>query len=196
VIPDEAYVAVRGLVAAILLTSGLAKLRSPHAFTATLQALGLPAPRLWWAIICTAEVGAAIAAVAGPSWLAAPLVAVLAIAFAGAGLKAMASGQSISCACFGGQKPSRLGHRQVAALPLWALAVAAVGMWQPSHLDHIWQVATLAIVVVLAPQLVMLRRAAASARRDRIATTGLSPAQQGQPAEVALDLSLAHRISG
>jgi hypothetical protein len=62
----------------------------------------------------------------GPRMLAAALVA----AFAGAGIKALAQGQRIPCACFGGDRGEALGWTQVRRLGLW-LPLLALAQWRP-----------------------------------------------------------------
>jgi hypothetical protein len=60
------------------------------------------------------------------------LVLVLALAFAAAGVLAARSGATIRCNCFGGDRDTVLGLRQLRLLPLWATALA-IAQWQPPH---------------------------------------------------------------
>ncbi|MFI6458342.1 MauE/DoxX family redox-associated membrane protein, partial [Streptosporangium amethystogenes] len=57
------------------------------------------------------------------------LIALLALAFAGAGIRALGSGEKIKCGCFG-NSGAVLGWRQLLYLPLW-LALAALAQAGP-----------------------------------------------------------------
>ena len=170
--PDGVFMAARAIVAAVLVSSAVAKAGSRREFLGTLRALGLSRPTIWWAALCVLEFAGAVAAVAAPPLPAAAVVGVLALAFAGAGVRALRSGTTVACACFGGAKRSPLGRRQVAALPAWLLAVALIAAWQPTNADQVSAIGAAAILLGLAPLLYALRRATLGARADRAATTG------------------------
>ncbi|WP_188195495.1 MauE/DoxX family redox-associated membrane protein [Nonomuraea sp. SYSU D8015] len=59
------------------------------------------------------------------------LIALLALVFAGAGIRALSSGEKIKCGCFG-NGAAVLGWRQVLYLPLW-LALAAMAEMRPPN---------------------------------------------------------------
>lgn len=164
--------AARVVVAAVLIASALEKLRVRRAFLRALYDLGLTRVREWWLTVCALEVAAALAALAGPSWLAAPMVASLALLFAVAGLRAIRSGRMIECACFGTMTSGRLGRAQLLALPLWAVLAAGTAGWQPTTVNERSTLVAGAILLILAPRGWLLLRSTTRARRDRIATTG------------------------
>lgn len=115
--------AVQLAAAGALLVAAAAKAAAPERVAATMRALGLHPAAALHAVLVTAETVAAVALVVVPSApMTRALVLALGLSFAGAGLVAHRRGTTIACACFGGREGHPLGLRQVAALPVWALA--------------------------------------------------------------------------
>lgn len=148
--------------AGVLLGAGARKLAVPRDLRATLAALGWPGARATTAAVAAVEVAAGVALATAP---ASPgtqaLVAGLGLAFAGAGLWALAAGRQVACACLG--PGGSLGWHQLAALPLWAAAAVVPGaLGSPLAGRHgATALAALALVLAGIAALDVLRRAPA-----------------------------------
>lgn len=119
---------------ALLLLAALEKLRAPAAFRGTLAALGVPV-RVRPALsvgVPLAELGTATALLLLPAtpWPPAAVL-VLALGFAAAGALALRVDGDVACSCLGPTGGGVLGRRQLLALPIWVLAVAAVRLDPP-----------------------------------------------------------------
>jgi hypothetical protein len=78
------------------------------------------------------------------------LVGLLALAFALAGARALATRQRIDCNCFGGERGELLGWRQVLLLPGWLVLAAAAQRYPPGWSPRQGLLAMSAVVVGLA----------------------------------------------
>lgn len=137
-----------GLAAVVLLLAAASKLRPDPAVAATIRALGLgspvlPAPRIGY-VVGVAELLAFLGVTLARSWTSAVLLAGLGLAFAGAGGYARWRGLDLVCGCFELRPTlrserldarSRLGMRQVFALPAW-LAAAAAPLAVPAYAER------------------------------------------------------------
>src|SRR2546421_659717 len=114
-----AGVGAQAALAAVFVVSALSKALNVRELRRTVEKLGVPASAA--GIITAAEFVTAMALVMQPaaSWPRGCVV-VLAILFAGAGVRALASNEKITCSCFGGKR-GLLGWRQLQLLPLWLL---------------------------------------------------------------------------
>ncbi|MFC5922889.1 MauE/DoxX family redox-associated membrane protein [Micromonospora vulcania] len=121
--------AVRIVAAAVLLYTAGQKLVAPTAFRRTLVALRMPRPRVLSVLVSGAELSTAVLLLTAPhSGVTASLVIALGASFAGAATIALARGESVRCACFGGGSEAKLGWTQLALLPIWlTVAWAAHG---------------------------------------------------------------------
>jgi hypothetical protein len=164
----------RVLVVCLLLTSALEKLRSGAEFRQAIRTLGVRPVGLWWLVLCGAELAtAALMVAAVPSWLPAVAVLGLGTVFALAGVRAIRMRADVACACFGRlAERSRLGRRQILALPLWAALAGAVLLWTPGTADQRSAVILSGVLVILVVTGARLARAASRARADR---TALAP---------------------
>ncbi|MFI6496712.1 MauE/DoxX family redox-associated membrane protein [Nonomuraea typhae] len=112
--------ATRFCLAGVLLYSGSQKLAAPRAFRATVIALGMPKPRIVAAALPGLEIiTALVLALPRAQPVGAALLVILGLAFAGAGVLAKARRTTVTCACFGQARSSRLGIRQLVYLPGW-----------------------------------------------------------------------------
>ncbi|MGH8910293.1 MAG: MauE/DoxX family redox-associated membrane protein [Egibacteraceae bacterium] len=96
------------------------------------------------------------------------LAAALAIAFAGAGIKALRMRQRIPCNCFGSTGRGLLGRRQVALLPGWLLLVTLAQWRSPDWEPRQGLLGLAALVVALACRQIPVRLWL-QLRADRIA---------------------------
>jgi hypothetical protein len=162
------------MACAVLAWAGLEKIRAPFSLAATIRALGGP-PRfaaITALIVPVAELVTVIFVVTGaPAYLPAALFAVLGVAFAAAGLRAIGSRTEIPCACFGVSE-RRLGWPQVAALPLWLLAVWSVVYMPAFGLRARLETGAAVIVLLTVGRALSVVRHSAAARRDRRAFAG------------------------
>lgn len=172
----------------VLSWAGLEKLRSGSEFEATLGGLRIPGvltPVIRWGLPVTEIVlGSAVATV--PSALLPRVgVLVLAAAFAIAGVLGLRATEKISCSCLGGTGDTELGWRQIAALPLWAAAVAAVSVSPPpAHGDDgpaRLAVVAMAMCAVRAANAVKQARAAKADRTSFAEGIGQRPSIFKQP---------------
>jgi hypothetical protein len=176
---DVVLAAVRVVVAVMLATSALEKLRAPDTFFGVLRDLGLVRIRWWWLAVCLTELLVAVLLLTStPSAYLAAAVAVLGLAFAAAGTRALLLGKEIRCACFGHAGRGPLGWAQLLVLPLWLAAAYAVYSWTPATTEQ--QAALLASVMVLLPAIraFPVARAVMAAREDRRAMAGGLPGRQ------------------
>ena len=123
---------ILGVVAGTLAVGGLAKLRDPEATVPMVRALGLPASPVLARVLGAVELAVGVAAFGVGGRLLATAVAVLFVVFTLAVLRLRASGEAVSCGCFGrSSAPPTLVHVAVdaaaAAVALVAAAVAAPG---------------------------------------------------------------------
>jgi len=130
----HAIPAVAQVIPAVALVwAALLKAQSLDAFGRTLKALGVPrllAPSTAMAVVAAEfATGAGLLLIPASAWPRL-LVCLLALAFAGAGLTAIARKRSIACSCLGAVGSHKLGWRQVALLPAW-LAVAGLAQARP-----------------------------------------------------------------
>jgi hypothetical protein len=159
---------------AVLMWSGLEKVRDRSLLAATLAGLGAaPGPAAMAAVVVpVAELGAVAAVVAGaPSYVPALLFIALGGSFAAAAAWAMSTGRVVACACFG--TPHRtLGWLQVAAVPLWAIAGwAALELPEFTFRERAGCFAVGALVLA-AVRAIPVIRASIEARGDRRAVAG------------------------
>ena len=147
-IGELAVEVLAGLAAVVLLLGAASKLRPDPPVAATIRALGLgnrilPAPRIAH-LVGVAELMAFLGVTIVRSQASAALLAGLGLAFAGAGGYARWRGLDVACGCseFGlAQRSdrldvrSRLGMRQVVALPAWFTAAAAP-LVIPAHAEQ------------------------------------------------------------
>lgn len=122
-----AGVAAQVVLIVVFLIAALSKIITHHELGQTIAqlgpaALGRPAAI---AVISAEMLAVTGLAVAPSAWWPRVLIVLLALAFAGAGIRALSRGEKIKCGCFG-NSGAVLGWRQVLYLPLWsALAVLA-----------------------------------------------------------------------
>src|SRR5215467_11059838 len=159
---------------AVLLWSGLEKLRNRVPLTETVSALtGSPTFASRVAIIVPgfelATVGVVV--LGAPAYLASAMFVALGVTFAIAGAWAWRTGRIIPCACLGGTA-GRLGLRQAGAMPLWLLAA-----WAALHLGSFTVPERLAVFTwgvfgLGAARAVPAMRGYIAARHDRRALVG------------------------
>jgi hypothetical protein len=170
-------------VAGVLLWAGLEKVRVHREFVSTLTALGT-APR-WLrrtgaVAVPVAEVTVAFGLLFWPGNRLPQLgVALLATAFAAAGLLGLRAVQPIRCACFG-YAGGTLGRRQLYAYPVWLAAATAIAATPPSWTAGTGTVVLAATVLAMAAvrgvSVERARRDAAATRRAFADSTGNPPA--------------------
>jgi hypothetical protein len=133
-------------MASVLLGAALEKARHLSSFASSLRELGLNrAVTAAAAGAIALELIVSLAIVFRPhSSIAAGGVAVLAIAFAAAGIVAMRQPGSIRCHCFGAHGSGTLGKNQLYAFPFW-LAGAAL-LWSQPPVPAGWRPAMFAAV--------------------------------------------------
>lgn len=162
--------------ASTLLWAALEKARDPEATASTLRQLGVPSPLALAAagLVILAELAVGLGLVFGPnSVVTQGGVALLAAAFALAGLVALRRDEQIRCTCFGPGRRGYLGVPQVAALIPWAAAVTilhAADMAPPSPSEGASTLAAVALVMSglrLAPVLGAWREARGDRRSAR-----------------------------
>ncbi|MFI6323374.1 MauE/DoxX family redox-associated membrane protein [Nonomuraea sp. NPDC050556] len=131
---STAGVVGQGALVAIFLVAALSKILTHRDLTQTIAKLGpgaaaRPATLLVIGAELLAVVGLTV--LPGQTWPRV-LIALLALCFAGAGIRALGVKEKIRCGCFGGGR-AVLGWRQVMYLPLWlglaALAEYASPAW-------------------------------------------------------------------
>jgi hypothetical protein len=159
---------------AVLLWSGLEKVRDRSPLAATVAGLGArPGLAAVAAVVVpVGELGTVTAVVAGaPSYVPALLFIALGGSFAAAAAWAMSTGRVVACACFG--TPDRkLGWLQLAALPLWAIAGwAALELPRFTFRERAGSFAAGALVLA-AVRAIPVMRASIDARGDRRAVAG------------------------
>ncbi|MFI6458213.1 MauE/DoxX family redox-associated membrane protein [Streptosporangium amethystogenes] len=128
---SAAGVVGQGALIAIFLVAALSKILTHRDLTQTISKLGLSAvARPATLLVIGAELLAVTALTIMPSatWPRV-LVVLLALSFAGAGIRALGVKEKIRCGCFGGGE-AVLGRRQVLYLPLW-LGLAVVAEYAP-----------------------------------------------------------------
>ncbi|MEU0568859.1 MauE/DoxX family redox-associated membrane protein [Nonomuraea sp. NPDC005983] len=115
----------------VFLIAALSKIITHHELGQTIARLGPAALARHAAIaVISAEMLAVTGLAVAPSALwPRVLIALLALVFAGAGIRALGRGEKIKCGCFG-DSGAVLGWRQVLYLPLW-LALAALAEGSP-----------------------------------------------------------------
>ena len=123
------------LLASVLASTGLAKVLTIRQLRRTVEQLGI-GTSVSGAVaigVIAAELLAAVGLLLLPdrAWPRA-LVGLLALAFAVAGVRALATRQRIECNCFGGERGGLLGWRQILLLPCWLVLAAAAQRYQPS----------------------------------------------------------------
>ncbi|MBU2697569.1 MauE/DoxX family redox-associated membrane protein [Pimelobacter sp. 30-1] len=164
----------------VFLGAATAKLERPSLFAATLRDLGVRSERLVRAgalLVPLSELGTGAALVLRPGAMVGVLAALtLALGFAGTGIVAMTRRHAVRCSCWGARSArSVLGIRQVAALPLWLLALALVARpgagasW--SAAQGLAVLAGLVLALLVAPRtvrVVRLAREVAAQRRAQI----------------------------
>ncbi|MGI5286145.1 MauE/DoxX family redox-associated membrane protein [Nonomuraea polychroma] len=125
--------AAQAILIMVFLVAALSKILTHRELGQTIARLGPAALARQGAIaVIVAELlaVAGLATIPSATWPRA-LIALLALAFAGAGIRALSSGEKIKCGCFG-SGGAVLGWRQVLYLPLW-LALAALAEVRPPN---------------------------------------------------------------
>lgn len=128
---SAAGVVGQGALIAIFLIAALSKILTHRDLTQTISKLGLGTlarPATLLVIGAESLAVAGLTVLPGQTWPRA-LVALLALSFAGAGIRALGVKEKIRCGCFGGGR-AVLGWRQVMYLPLW-LGLAALAEYAP-----------------------------------------------------------------
>lgn len=165
---------VRVVLAAVLLGSAAAKVPATAEFASTIRRLGFasPAAGLLAPSVIVAELVAALGLLlsAESSWPLA-LVISLALAFAAAGLRALTLSEPVACTCFGGfGRSSRLGPRQVLALPVWLTLAALARFHRPPWSPEVsLQISAWLALVIAGCYLSGAKRVWPRIRGDRIA---------------------------
>jgi uncharacterized membrane protein YphA (DoxX/SURF4 family) len=124
-------------LAIVFFVSAVAKVAALTTFADTVRRLGVPGR---WAngaatIVVSLEFLAAVAlAVVPASFWPRLLVVVLAVLFAGAGVKALREKEKIACSCLGGLSNGVLGWQQLQLLPVW-LVLAGLAQFGPPSWD-------------------------------------------------------------
>lgn len=120
------------VLACIFGAAAVAKVRNQEATVASFRGLRLPAPVLLAMAVPLVEVVVAVGMVAAPTAMSVPAIALL-LAFSIVIVRAVVSGSTVSCACFGGGAHGGAEDRPVSTLELvrngglGALAVVASG---------------------------------------------------------------------
>lgn len=115
--------------ALLLVYSAATKFALPRDITSTLRALRIPRPRIARLVLATLELGTGVGLAVTPNARGVRLsVLLLAVLFTGAGGLAIARGDRIECACFGGGRGSTLGVRQLLLLPAWLLLFSMLAL--------------------------------------------------------------------
>ena len=171
---SAAYSAAAIGASAVLIWSGLAKIRAPSPLAGTLSELGIPleSARAIAVFVPLCEIATVAFLVAGaPSYIVAFLLAVLGVSFAIAAFLSKLTGKAVRCACFGASERN-LGWPQLLALPLWLFSAWAVLHIPRTSLNErlVAFVCTILILAGLQARRVLLQ--AASARSDRRAFVG------------------------
>jgi hypothetical protein len=156
-----AVVAVFAL-SGVLLWAGMEKLRDGAGFDRTLAAIGVPAalrPAVRFAVpAAELVVGASLVLAPGQAW---PRVGalLLAAAFAVAGGLGLLAAEDVTCSCFGATGGGKLGWAQLAALPVWVLAVlGAAALERPwSWPDGVQYLAALIVALCVLRSVPLLR---------------------------------------
>lgn len=121
----------QAVLCGVFLVAGVSKLRAVSDLRLTLARLGVGRTSFFAAALIVSELGtvAGLAVRPAAAW---PrfMVAVLALAFTAAGVRALRSKREVTCACFGTLRGGALGWRQIGLLPLW-LSLAAIAQWHP-----------------------------------------------------------------
>ena len=164
------------VVTVIMIWAGAAKLTAREDFVRTLQGLGFATSQARWVavVLPTLEVATGILIQVYPTELISRLAVLsLGMLFATAGVIALQRNLHIDCACLGAPGGSRLGWRQIAALPLWASAIALMSL--PMALPRLPERALDAAVVTSMLAMLQARLVVSAwlqARMDRRATEG------------------------
>ncbi len=122
-----AYSATVLAASAVLIWSGLEKLRNPSPLAATLSQLGMPRypARIVAVLVPFCELGTVTCLVArASSYVTAFLLAMLGLSFTAAAIISKLTGKAVPCACFGASQ-RKLGWPQMLALPLWLFSAWA-----------------------------------------------------------------------
>lgn len=152
----------------ILVTSSIAKLRSPTVFAETLRALGLHHTQSWWLAICAMEFIVAVGVVAPVAiGVTVAMISLVGLVFAAAGLRALTLGRAITCACFGASHSWSLGWLQLFTLPVWLAAAFAMSSWVPVTATQRAGLTATILSTLLTAYVVRLLRAAIRTQRDR-----------------------------
>ncbi len=169
-----AYSAAVLAASAVLIWSGLEKLRNSSPLAAALSQLGIPRypARVVAVLVPFCELGTVACLVAGtPSYVPAFLLAMLGLSFAGAAIISKLTGRAVPCACFGASQ-RKLGWPQLLALPVWLFSA-----WATLHIPSVSpreRLASLActIIVLAGLRAGPVLRQAVHARSDRRAFVG------------------------
>jgi hypothetical protein len=164
---------VQPVLIGVFTVSALAKLQAFGLFRSTANQLGVPdrlsVPAAAGVVLAEFAAAVGVAVAPGTRW---PylLVVLLAVLFALAGVRALATRRAIACQCFG-VSGQFLGWRQVALLPVWIGA-----SWIVAHRPLPWPasvglaVLAASVGVVGAHRAWRLRNLRAVLRADRVAT--------------------------
>lgn len=139
-----------------------------------LQELGFPrsVSKTLSYLLVLLEVATVVSLVALPRWLPTyMLVLMLAGSFSIAGLLALTSKRDIRCGCFGISSRSKLGWKQVLALPLWVLAgwFGYTSAWQLEPEVSLAMLSAIILIVGIA-RCARIERLRRQLRWDRFAT--------------------------
>lgn len=171
-----AHLSIAAVAACVLIFAGVSKLVDPNPLGSTLGRLtGRSAPissRLVRALALLEIAGGMLSCVLGGVG-AAIAVLLLGVAFAAAGVAALAKGLAIPCNCLGGPKrnlDSQLGRRQVLLLPAWAFASFAVLQVPTVRLEHRFIVLNLVLIGIAGVSVYKAARLVGPYRLERLAT--------------------------
>jgi hypothetical protein len=159
---------------AVLVWSGLEKLRDRSPLTSSLVALGFPrrlaggvataCPVLELGTVATVGLGA-------PDYLSSGLFVALGTSFAAVAGWSLVTRRAVPCACFG-RSGGTLGWRQLGALPIWLLVGWAALQLPATKPEQLLAVLAYGILVLAAARAIPAMRASVAARNDRRALVG------------------------
>lgn len=155
------------VLAGVFAFAAVAKGRDQVTTMASFRGLGLPAPTIMATVVPLGEVVVALGLLAVPTAMAWPALALL-VAFSVVIVRAIASGSTVSCACFGGGAHGAADDRPVSTLELvrnaglGGLAIVASGVGEGSAL---WPSLPAAVIVTVVVALARVGFGAVELRR-------------------------------
>jgi hypothetical protein len=173
---ENIVMAVRLMMASVLLWAGLEKVRSPGSVASTMRQIGVPGKVVGSAgkLLVTLELATAFGVIFAPgSWGVISGLLVLTTAFTVAGAIGLVRPEPIHCGCFGPGGGGYLGMRQLAGSPFWMAGAALLWLEGPTRPTFREGIAlfTLVSLTVAGLRSVSALRATASARSDRLSAT-------------------------